>query len=77
MNSRIRRLSDSALLMAIPVVAGLVYQLAAPEARPRPVLHPAGCHACTGNSPAAVVAAFEAELIRIGAMEAADPAELQ
>jgi hypothetical protein len=77
MNSRIRHLSDSALLMALLVVAGVVFQLAASGARPRPVLHPAGCHACSGNSPAAVVAAFEAELIRIGAMEPADPAELQ
>ena len=77
MNFRIRRLSDSALPMAILVVGGLVYHLAAPAAPPPPVRHPVGCHACSVSAPPAVVAASDAELVRIGAIEAANMDELQ
>ena len=77
MNSRIWRLSDSALQMAILVVGGLVCHLAAPAAAPPPARHPVGCHACSVSAPPAVVAAFDAELVRIGAAEAANTDELQ
>jgi hypothetical protein len=77
MNSRIRRLSDSVFPMAILVVGGLIYHLAAPAAPPPPVRHPVGCHACSVSAPPAVVAAFDAELVRIGAVEAANTDELQ
>ena len=77
MNARIRRLLHSALQIAVLIVAGLAYSLAAPPARPRPVLHPVGCRACSSNPPPAVVAALTAELVRIGAIEAAEPDELR
>jgi len=54
------------------VTGALVLFLAAPPARPRPVLHPVACHACTANAPPEVVAARDAYLARIGAFEMED-----
>jgi hypothetical protein len=69
MMSWIRSLADSALLV-MPLVTGVVIVLfAAPRARPRPVPHPVACHACSANAPPAVVAARDAYLARIGALD--------
>jgi hypothetical protein len=69
MKSWIRFMEDSALLVMTLVTVGLVLYLATPPARLWPVVHPAGCHACSGNAPASVIAAHDAELVRIGAIE--------
>jgi len=69
MMSWIRFLADSALLVTTLVTGVLVLYLAAPRARPRPVLHPVACHGCSGNAPPAVVAASDVYLARSGAIE--------
>jgi hypothetical protein len=75
MRSWIRFVTDSALLVMTMVTGGLVLYLAAPRARPCPVVHPAGCHACSANAPPAVVAARDAELARIEAIEIQSPSD--
>jgi hypothetical protein len=66
---RIRYLAESAPLAMTLVAAGLVLYLAAPRPQMRPILHPVGCHACSCVAPPEVVAAKDAELVRIGAIE--------
>jgi hypothetical protein len=69
MRSCIRLLVDHALLVITLVSGGLVLYLAAPRSRLRPVVHPVACHACSANAPPAVVAASDAYLTGIGAIE--------
>jgi hypothetical protein len=65
----IRFLADYAVLLMTLVAAGLVLFFAAPPARPRLVLHPVTCRACSASPPPAAVAATDAYLARIGAIE--------
>ena len=69
MRSRVRFLADSALLVMTLVTGGPVLYLTAPRDRTCPVVHPAGCHACSANAPQSVVAARDAELVRLEAIE--------
>jgi hypothetical protein len=69
MTSWIRFLADSALLVLTLVAGCLMLYLAAPRPRIRPVLHPVACHACSASASPAIVAARDAQLARIGALE--------
>ena len=69
MRSCLRLLVDPAFLVMTLVTGGVALYLAIPRSRPRPVLHPVGCHAYSANAPPAIVAATDAYLARIGAME--------
>jgi hypothetical protein len=71
----IRHLAGSGLLMMTLIAGGLALYFAAPGAQMPPVLHPVACHGCSGNAPPEVVAAYDAELARIGAIEAACPSD--
>jgi hypothetical protein len=51
------------------IAGGLVLYLAAPRARTRPVPHLVFCHACSAGAPATLLAARNAYLARIGALE--------
>jgi hypothetical protein len=69
MTSWIRFLADYAVLVMTLVTGAFVLFLAAPRARPRAVHHPVACHACSANAPPAIVAARDAYLVGVGAIE--------
>jgi hypothetical protein len=69
MMSWIRFLADSALLVMALIAGSLVLYLVAPRTRLTPVVHPAACYGCSASAPPAAVAASDAYLARIGAIE--------
>jgi hypothetical protein len=64
-----RFLAHPALLVMTAITGGLVLYLAAPRSRPALVLHPAGCQACSANALPAAIAARDAYLIAIRAID--------
>ncbi len=69
MKPRLRFVADSAVLLGTFIAGGLTLYLSAQRPGPAPVIHPAGCHGCSANAPPKAIAARDAYLIAIRAID--------